>query len=229
MEEAVDRGARKVYAAARDVSQLSDFVEPRPEQVSAVELDVTNRDQIESVAKEARDIQVLINNAAAFSYSGFIYKYDEAVARKEMETNYFGPLNLTRALADSIIENGNGSVVNVLSLSALSNFPPSATYSASKAAAYSMTQAVRAELGPQGVAVFSVYPGPVDTDMSADQKIEKVSPRYAAGRIFDRMQSGVEDITTEQFGDDFLRDFQADVKALERSQGKMAHRPRRRR
>ena len=188
-----------------------------------VELDVTNREQIERVAKEARDVQVLINNAAVHSYFGFIYKYDEAAARQEIETNYFGPLNLTRALAESIIENGNGAIVNVLSLSALSTFPLSATYSASKAAAFSMTQAVRAELGPQGVAVFSVYPGPIDTDMAAKITVEKVRPRDAASRVFEGMRRGIEDITTDQFGDDRVRDLRADAKAVERSEAKLAY------
>ena len=224
-EEAAARGARRVYAAARDVSGLQDLVDQHPEQMVAVRLDVTNAGQIEEAAAQAKDVQVLINNAGVAGYSGFIYHHDAEGAHREMNTNYFGPLNVTRAFADAIIDNGGGAVATVISVGGLSNFPPAATYSASKAAAHSLTQGMRAELAPQGVPVFGIYPGPIDTDMASGIDMEKETPANVAIRIFDGMESGVEDITTDAFADEFVQGVRADAKAVERENAKMAHRP----
>ena len=109
-EEAVASGASRVYAAARDVSSLQDLLDQYPEQVVAVRLDVTNSEQIQEAAAQAQDVQILINNAGVAGYSGFIYHHDPQMAHREMETNYFGPLNVTRAFVDGIIANGNGAV-----------------------------------------------------------------------------------------------------------------------
>ncbi len=224
-EEAVARGAKMVYAASRDVSKLKDLVEQYSDKITSVELDVTNTDQIERAAEQAQDVQVLINNAGVAGFSGFIYQYDQETARREIETNYFGPLNVTRALIDSVIRNKNGAVANVISVGGLSNFPPAATYSASKAAAHSLTQGMRAELAPQGVAVFGIYPGPIDTDMAAGLDMEKETPRNVAIRIFDRMENGVEDITTDAFADEFVSNLKSDAKAVEKENAQMAHQP----
>lgn len=84
---------------------------------------------------------------------------------------------------------------------------------------------MRAEFAPQGVAVFGVYPGPIDTDMAAALDFDKESPRNAASRIFDQMEDGVEDITTDAFSDEFVRNLRADAKAVEKENAKMAHQP----
>ena len=226
-EEAVARGAKRVYAAARDVSGVQDLVDRHPEQVRAVRLDVTNSEQIREAAAQAPDVQVLINNAGVGGFSGFIYHHDQEATRREMETNYFGPLNVTRAFAEAVIGNGsgNGAVATVISIGGLSNFPPAATYSASKASAHSLTQGMRAELAPQGVTVFGIYPGPIDTNMASGLDMEKETPRNAASRIFDGMESGVEEITTDAFADEFVSNLKADAKAVERENAKMAHQP----
>ena len=225
-EEAVARGAKKVYAAARNVGALQDLVDQHPECVVAVQLDVTDSGQIDSAATQAQDAQILINNAGVASFSGLIYDYDEEAARREMETNYFGPLNVSRNFAQALISNGNGAVATVISIGGLSNFPAAATYSASKAAAHSLTQGLRAELAPQGVAVFGIYPGPIDTDMAAGLDFDKESPANVAICIFDQMEEGVEDITTDAFADEFVRNLKADSKAVEKENAKIAHQPR---
>ena len=224
-EEAAARGAKRIYAAARDAASVADLVDEYPEQIVAVRLDVTDSDQVEKAAAQAPDTQILINNAGVAGYSGFIYHHDQDAAHREMATNYFGPLNVSRAFADAIIANGNGAVATVISVGGLSNFPPAATYSASKAAAHSLTQGMRAELTPQGVAVFGVYPGPIDTDMAAGIDMEKETPRNVAIRIFDGMEGGVEDITTDAFADEFARNVRADAKAVEQANAGMAHQP----
>lgn len=224
-KEAVARGAGRVYAAARDPSSLQDLVDQYPERMVAVRLDVTSSTQIEEAAAQAQDVQVLINNAGVAGYSGFIYHHDQEAAHREMATNYFGPLNVTRAFAEAIIANGNGAVATVISVGGLSNFPPAATYSASKAAAHSLTQGMRAELTPQGVPVFGVYPGPIDTDMASGIDMEKESPGNVARRVFEGIESGIEDITTDAFADQFVQMIRADAKAVEKENAKMAHQP----
>ncbi len=224
-EEAVARGASKVYAAARDVAGVQDLVEKHPEQVVGVRLDVTDSDQVAAAAEQAQDVQLLINNAGVAGFGGFVYNHDPKVARLEMEVNYYGPLNVTRAFADALTSNGNGAVATVVSVSGLTNFPMAATYSASKAAAHSLTQGMRAELTPQGVAVFGVYPGPIDTDMAAGMEIDKESPRNVAIRMFDDMASGVEDISTDAYADEFVQNVRADAKAVEKQTAEMAHQP----
>ncbi|MEM9209033.1 MAG: SDR family oxidoreductase [Pseudomonadota bacterium] len=224
-EAAVARGAKRVYAAARQPETLQDLVDANPETVVAVQLDVTDAGQISAAAEQAQDVQILINNAGVASFSGAIYNHDAEAARREFETNFFGPLNVTRAFVDSLIENGNGAVGTVISVSGLSSFPAAASYSASKAAAHSLTQSMRAELTPQGVSVFGIYPGPIDTDMAAGIDMEKETPANVASRIFDDMQKGVEDITTDAFADMFAQSVRGDAKAVERENAKMAHQP----
>ena len=224
-EEAVARGARKVYAAARDVAGVQDLVEQHPDTVVAVKLDVTDDAQIADAAAAAGDVQILINNAGVAGYCGVIYDHDAETAHREMATNYFGPVNMARAFTPAVTANGNGAVATVISVGGLSSFPMAATYSASKAAMHSATQAMRAELGPQGVAVFGIYPGPIDTDMAAGVPFDKESPQNVAIRIFDDMQKGVEDITTDAFADDFVQRLKADAKTVEKEAGAMAHQP----
>ncbi len=224
-EEAVARGAKRVYAAARKTDSLQDLVDAHPDTVVSVQLDVTDGEQISAAAEQAPDVQILINNAGVASFSGFIYNHDPEAARLELETNYFGPLNVTRAFIDGVTSNGNGAVATVISVSGLSNFPAAASYSASKAAAHSLTQSMRAELTPQGVSVFGIYPGPIDTDMAAGIDMEKETPANVAKRVFDAMQKGVEDITTDAFADMFAQSVRADAKAVERENAKLAHQP----
>ncbi|MCH9633560.1 MAG: hypothetical protein S4CHLAM7_02880 [Chlamydiae bacterium] len=215
IEEAIKRGARKVYATARDVSQLEDLVAKFPGKVVAVELDVTNPEQIIRAAQEASDTQILINNAGAAGFSGCYNNYSEETARQEIEVNYFGPIHLMRAFSENMVKNNLGAMVNVISVGGLSPFPPAATYSASKAALYSLTQSVRAEMVPHGISVFGVYPGPIDTDMSDTLEVTKESPANVACRIFDGMEQGIEDITTDTFADAFTGYLRRDAKAFE--------------
>ncbi|MDJ0911014.1 MAG: SDR family oxidoreductase [Woeseiaceae bacterium] len=224
-EEAVARGAKRVYAAARNVSGVQDLVDQHPDTVVAVELDVTNSEQIANAAAAAPDVQILINNAGVARFAGAIFNNDEDGAHLEMETNYFGPMRVSGAFAPAILKNGNGAIATVVSVSGFASFPMAATYSASKAAAHSLTQAMRAEMAPQGVGVFGVYPGPIDTDMAAGLEFDKESPGNVAIRIFDQMEAGVEDITTDAFADNFVQALKSDAKAVEKQNAEMAHQP----
>lgn len=224
VEEAIKRGAKKVYATARNVSELDDLASKYPGIVVPLSLDLATRDDIDRAAQNANDTQILINNAGVAGHSGVCFNYREETARREFEVNFFGLVNLIRAFCKPLIQNKNGAIANVISIGGLSTFPMEATYCASKAAAHSVTQSVRAELAPQGVSVFGVYPGPIDTDMTEGMTFEKETPANAAIRIFDGMEQGIEDITTDAFADDFIKKLRVDPKVVERDFGDFVHR-----
>ncbi|MBY0377106.1 MAG: SDR family oxidoreductase [Gammaproteobacteria bacterium] len=224
VEEAVKRGAKKVYATTRSIAQLGDLVARYPGIVVPLSLDVTNKADIERVAREASDTQILINNSGVAGYSGICFNHNEEMARQEMEVNYWGPLNLTRAFCKAIINNKNGAIANVISIGGLSTFPLAATYTASKAAAHSLTQAVRAELAFHDVPVFGIYPGPIDTDMADGLEFAKESPANAAIRIFDDMEQGIEDILPDDFAEQFVQQLRLDPKVAEKNIGDNVHR-----
>lgn len=223
VKEAIKRGASKVYATARDIVQLESLVSAYPGLVVPLSLDVTKKDDADQVAQKAGDTQILINNAGFAGYSGICFNYSEEVARQEMDVNYFGLVNLIRAFCKTLIKNRNSAIANVISIGGLSTFPLSATYSASKAAAHSLTQSVRAELAPHEVAVFGIYPGPIDTDQADALNFEKELPANAAIRLFDGLEQGLEDITTDAFADSFVKRLRADPKEVEKDIGDFVH------
>lgn len=214
--EAIKRGAKKVYATARNISQLDDLVAEFQGKVVPIELDVTNLEHIQRAAQTANDTQILINNAGVPGFSGCIYNYDESRARQQMEVNYFGPLRLINAFAKNLIKNGNGAIVNIISIGGLYPSPELITYSASKAALYSLTRAVRIEMmrHSHSIPVFGVYPGPIDTDMNGVYaKVE--SPANVATRVFDGMERGTIDITTDPLSDNFVGYLKTDTKIID--------------
>ncbi len=223
VEESVKRGAKKVYATARNISQLDSLASQYQGIVVPLSLDVTNSGETDRVAQEASDTQILINNAGFAGYSGFCFNYSEEIARQELEVNYFGSINLIRSFCKTLIKNQNGAIANIISIGGLSSFPLAATYSASKAAAHSLTQSVRAELTRHGVSVFGIYPGPIDTDMADGLDLEKESPANAAVRIFDGIEQGIEDITTDDFADNFVKNLRLDPKVVEKDIGDFVH------
>ena len=210
-EALLTRGVRKVYATARNPEALSALVDER---VVALRLDVTDLDQIRAAGEAASDVELVFNNAGVALARGIADSIDQA--RREMEVNYFGPLQLLQRLAPTLARNGGGAVVNIGSAAGLTNLPFVPTYSASKAALHSLTQAARVLLQAQGTSVFGVYPGPVDTDMSRDVAMSKTSPRDVAFAILDGIAAGQEDIFPDAYAVDFGRQFESSPKASER-------------
>jgi short-subunit dehydrogenase len=221
--EAVNRGAKKVYATARNISQLDDLSSQYKGIVVPLSLDITNQNETDKAAQAASDTQILVNNSGFGGYSGFCFDYCEQTARQEIEVNYFGTLNLIRAFCKTLIKNQNTAIANVVSIAGLSAFPLAATYSASKAAIHSLTQSVRAELSHHGVSVFGIYPGPIDTDMADELNLAKETATNAAVRIFNGIEQGIEDITTDSFADDFVKNLRLDPKIVERGIGDYVH------
>lgn len=217
VEEAIKRGAKKVYATVRNISKLDNLIEKFPGKVIPIEIDITQSEQIQKMLLEVSDLQVLINNAGACGSTGCLVNYNQRTAREEMDVNYFAPLHLINAFSKNIIENGSGAIVNIISIGALYPSPVHITYSASKAATYSLTQALRIEMRMNSLAipVFGVYPGPIDTDMSQNLDVKKESPKNVAIRVFDGMEQGVLDITTDELSDYFRSLLKKDTRVIE--------------
>lgn len=218
-EALLTRGVRKLYATARDPEALRTL---RDERLVSLRLDVTHADQIRAAAEAAADVELVFNNAGLALPGGIA---DPAVldrARREMEVNYFGPLQLLQRLAPTLARNGGGAVVIIGSTAGLTSLPIIPTYSASKAALHSLTQAARILLGTQGTSVFGVYPGPVDTDMTRGFEVPKSSPRDVAVTILDGIEAGHEDIFPDPFAVDFSRQFESSPKESERQMAAMA-------
>ena len=185
----VEAGAAKVYAAARDTRTIAGG--PR---VVPLTLDVTNPEQIAAAAKSASDVTLLINNAgSATSYN--VLTARPADIHADFSVQVYGTLSVIKSFFP-VLEHARGgaAIVNVLSLTALASFPAMGGYSASKAAAYSMTQAVRPELKKKGIAVLAVLPGPIDTDMAKDLTFAKTSPADAARAMLVGIARGDEEI-----------------------------------
>ena len=221
-EALLARGAKKVYATARNPGSLRDL---RDERLVSLRLDVTDAVQIRVAAEAAPDIEIVFNNAGVSLAEGIEDSTVLSQARREMEVNYFGPLQLLQSLAPSLARNGGGAVVNIGSAAGLTNVPFFPTYSASKAALHSLTQAARILLRAQGTAVFGVYPGPVDTDMVRELAMPKTSPREVALSILDGIEAGQEDIFPDPFAVDFGRRFHSSPKASERQIAAMVSGP----
>jgi NAD(P)-dependent dehydrogenase (short-subunit alcohol dehydrogenase family) len=178
----LDRGARKVYAAVRDVTTVTD---PR---VVPIQLDVTDPDRVAAVARELDDVQVVVNNAGVL-HVGVPLSASLNAARLELETNYLSLVSITQAFAPVLERNGGGAFINVLSVFSWVATPLITTYSASKAAAWSFTNAARIELRRQGTQVVGVHAGPVDTDMAADFDFEKIPPATVANSALDALEA----------------------------------------
>jgi len=213
-EALLERGARKLYATARDPKALRGLAERYGERVVPLQLDVTNAEQVAKVAREASDVELLFNNAGVAEATELTGESTLAQARREMEVNFFAPLTLLQGFAESLAAR-SGALVNVSSIAGLTNFPFYPTYSASKAAIHSLTQGSRALLASRGVAVFGVYPGPVDTDMAKDIAMDKTSPQDVARAILDGVEAGKEDIFPDPFAVHFGEQFHSSPKASE--------------
>jgi NAD(P)-dependent dehydrogenase (short-subunit alcohol dehydrogenase family) len=190
----LEAGAEKVYAAARRTESVAGMASVYPDRVAPVVLDITDGGSVEGAAARCADAVLLINNAGVGLAQRFIAAEDLGAIRAEMEVNYFGTLRMCRAFAPVLGRNGGGAVVNMLSALALVNLPANGSYSASKAAALSMTQGVRAELAGQGTLVVGVMPGTVDAGMGRDFPGPKVAPETVVGESLRAVEEGIEDV-----------------------------------
>ncbi len=191
VDEALQRDAKRVYAASRQPIAHPD------DRVTPVIMDVTDWAQIQRAVEGVESLDILINNAG-------LSLPDDMSSRSAFEqhfdVNVYGPLMVTQALLPSLTRS-SGRIVNIVSIGAFAAVPILPAYSASKAAAFSVTQSLRALLAGQGVTVHAVLPGPIDTDMIRDLMVPKASPSLVAQAIFDGVENGDEEIFPDPFSE----------------------------
>lgn len=186
------RGARKVYAAARDPSTVA------LAGVEALQLDVTSVEQVQAAARQASDVTLVINNAGIAQPGGFLAEDSDAVARRVFETNFFGVLNMSKAFAPVLKANGGGAMLNVLSVVSWFNSGELAAYSASKSAAWSLTNALRYELASQKTQVLGLHMGYVDTDLTRGFDVPKTSADEIVQRALDGLEAGADEVLADE-------------------------------
>jgi NAD(P)-dependent dehydrogenase (short-subunit alcohol dehydrogenase family) len=211
----LERDVAVLYAAARQPGAVDEVVALDPARVRPVILDTTDEAAVAAAAELATDTTLLINNAGAAAFAPALTAPPAGVAR-EMAVNFGGTYAMGRAFAPVIEANGGGAIVNLISMAGLAAIAPLAGYSASKAASHAMTQAIRAELRPRGVAVHGVYPAGIGTDMLAAPSIPHSSPGEVAAGILSGLEAGDEDIFPCALSRAESEVYLADPKALER-------------
>ena len=210
VEGLIARGASKVYAAARNIDALADLVAAGNGKVVPLAMDITSDESVAQASAIATDVTVLINNAGALA-PGSQLSTGIDVLKLNLDVNYYGTLRSASAFAPIIEANGGGAIANVLSVVSFASVPGFGAYAASKAAAHSLTQALRSELAPKQITVSGVYPGPVDTDMAKSlEGVEKATPASVAAEILDGIEADTEyifpDPTAKQAHGTFLED-----------------------
>ena len=189
----LNAGARKVYATARDAKKLPRFEGADAGRVTSLTLDVIKPEDIAAAARTASDVPLLVNNAGVLELADAADTSSDLI-RRVFDVNVLGVLEMARAFAPVIEANGGGAVANVVSVAAFFSMPGYAAYCASKAAAWSLTQGLRASLAKKSVAVHAIFPGPIDTEMAAGIPMDKTSVEDCAHAILAGIGAGMEDI-----------------------------------
>jgi NAD(P)-dependent dehydrogenase (short-subunit alcohol dehydrogenase family) len=205
--EALRRGAKRVYAGTRQPLAHPDG------RVTSLALDVTSPAQIQAAVQSVEFLDLLINNAGIALYDDLS---DRAVLEQHLAVNFFGSYDVTQAFLP-LLTRSRGAIVNNTSAMALAPFPFTPAYAISKAAAFNLTQSLRALLAGRGVRVHAVLTGPTDTDMTRGFDIPKASPDSVARAVFDGLQNGEEDIFPDPMSASIADSWRnGAVKAMER-------------
>ena len=189
---ALARGARKVYAAARDPATIT------LAGVVPIRLDVTKPDQIAAAARELGDVTLLVNNAGIAATGGVLADDSLELAQRHLDTNFFGPLRLTRAFAPILAKNGGGAILNVLSIASWINGPLLGNYGMSKSAAWAMTNGTRIELQAQNTQVLALHVAFIDTDLTAGFDVPKSAPDDVVRTTFDALEAGASEVLADE-------------------------------
>ena len=189
---ALARGARKVYATARAPESIP------LEGVIKLKLDVTCAEDVARIAQQCPDVTLLINNAGVARFGSFLANNSEASCIEHFETNFYGPLRLCKAFAPILAGHGGGAIINVLSL--VSWYAPVefSPYSASKSAAWALTNSLRLELRRQNTQVVALHMGYVDTDMTAKIDAPKTPASLIVVRTMDALEAGEEEVLADE-------------------------------
>jgi NAD(P)-dependent dehydrogenase (short-subunit alcohol dehydrogenase family) len=207
VDEALRRGAKRVYAGTRQPFEHSDG------RVMPLTLDVTNAAQIQAAAERVESLDILVNNAGLALYDDLS---DRAALEQHLAVNLFGTYGVIQAFLP-LLARSQGAIVNNVSMMAFAPLPLTPAYAISKAAAFNLTQSLRALLAARGITVHAVLTGPVDTDMTRGFDIPKASPESVARAIFDGVEKGEEDIFPDPMSESIAESWRTgEIKALER-------------
>lgn len=209
------RDVKRVYATTRDLVNSSEL-KALSDVVHVIQLDVNNVESVENLIAEISELDVLINNAGVANTSNFSSETSIAIATLEMQTNYFGTLQLTNKFLPVLRKSSAAAIINVSSIAGITNFPLAGPYSASKAAVHSLTQGLRAELKTANIFVQGVYPGPTDTRMAEDMDMPKASIEHVANAVLDALVAGEEDVFPDAFSKAMYAIYAQSPKALEK-------------
>ncbi|MCC3291372.1 SDR family oxidoreductase [Arthrobacter sp. zg-Y1110] len=186
----VERGARKIYATTRQPGKVSLLEQlGAPGQVEALVVDITDPATVEAAAAAAADVNLLINNAGIATATNLLTG-DVGRIRAEMDTHFWGTLDMTRAFAPVLASNGGGTIMNVMSLLSFRSYPGNGAYAAAKAAEWQLTNSTRLELADQGTHVMGVHLSSTDTDMMKGWDIPKNDPRVIISDVLDALVKG---------------------------------------
>jgi NAD(P)-dependent dehydrogenase (short-subunit alcohol dehydrogenase family) len=191
--ELLSRGARKVYAGARDPKQVT------LPGVVPVRLDVTRPEEVAAAATALGDVTLVINNAGVGAAAGFLAEDSDETARRMLETNYFGVLRVSKAFAPVLARNGGGGLINVLSIASWVNNGMLAAYAASKSAAWSLTNSLRHELAGQQTQVLALHMGFVDTDLVRSIEVPKATPEEIVRLALDGLEAGADEVIGDEW------------------------------
>jgi NAD(P)-dependent dehydrogenase (short-subunit alcohol dehydrogenase family) len=221
VEASLLAGAQRVYASARDPRSLHELVQRSEGRVVGLELDVTNAASLARAAEMAPDVTLLVNNAGVLASFGLLTSETSAIAQ-DLAINFYGVLATTKAFLPTLERSatrGEAALVNVLSVVALANLPALGGYSASKAAAASVTQGLRVDLRARGIGVHGVFAGAIDTDMTKGMDMAKTSPGDVARAILEGVEHGEEDIFPDAMSRQISAIWRDNPKQVERQLG----------
>ncbi|MES9990854.1 MAG: SDR family oxidoreductase [Candidatus Thiodiazotropha sp.] len=192
VEEFLRAGASKIYAAARNPESIKPLSDAYGERIVPLRIDMHDPGSINAAAKQADDVEIVINNAGMLNIANPLASNAVAAMQDEMEVNVYGLMRMAQAFAPILKANGGGALVQLNSVASMKNFVDFATYSASKAASYSITQGLRDQLREQGTQVISVHPGPIATDMAVNAGLNEIAEpaELVAQAIIEALQSG---------------------------------------
>ena len=202
--EALARGARKVYAGARNPASVT------LPGVEAIALDVNSPEQVAAAARHANDVTLVINNAGIADLGSFLGEDSIASAHRHMDTNFFGVLRVSQAFAPVLAAQGGGAILNVLSVASWINSPMLSVYGASKSAAWALTNGLRNDLRAQGTQVLGLHMGFVDTDLTSGLDMPKSSPEAIVRRAFDALEAGADEVLADELTQQVKRGLSAE-------------------
>ncbi len=206
------KGVTKIYAGSRNPDSLPDFKDNR---VIPLQLDITVTEQVSQAAKLANDVDTLINNAGIAAFTSLLEGPDELL-RRDMETNYFGTLDMVRHFVPVLEARYDGAIVNIVSIVAFVNFPVIGGYSASKSALFSLSQGIRNELSGKGIMVHTVNPGPIDTELASQFPMEKASTKSTVDNMLAALENDEADVFPDVVSQEMIGVWKQDYRQLEK-------------